>query len=120
MICIAAAGKTVTLAAAAFTLSWVHSVERTRWEEDWRLDAGRLRLVEARVEGTGAGMEIPDGARREGTYWAYSPALPPQPRLVLASSGATRSGWTVCAGGRCLEVGASAGEPVTIAPCGAP
>ena len=29
-LCILAAGKTVTISVAAFTLSWTHSVERTR------------------------------------------------------------------------------------------
>ena len=29
--------QTTVLAAATFTLSWTHSVEKTRWEETWRI-----------------------------------------------------------------------------------
>ncbi|MGO4839058.1 DUF1850 domain-containing protein, partial [Rhizobiaceae sp. 2RAB30] len=36
-LCVVAAGKTTVLAASLFTLSWTHSVEKTRWEEDWRV-----------------------------------------------------------------------------------
>jgi hypothetical protein len=61
-ICLIAGGKAVAFAAAAFTLSWTHSVQKTRWEEDWRLTPSGLQLVESRIEGSGAGMEVPDGA----------------------------------------------------------
>ena len=61
-LCILAAGKTVTLAVAAFTLSWTHSVEKTRWEEDWAITPAGLQIVEARVKGSGAGMEPAEGA----------------------------------------------------------
>ena len=116
-LCIFGAGKAVSLAAAAFTLSWTHSVERTRWEEDWRIVAGGLKLVEARVQGSGAGMEPPAGARLENGWWAYAPELPPIPRLVLAASGATDGGWRVCGGQTCTEVGADAGGPVRLEAC---
>jgi len=42
MICLAAAGKTTVFAATAFTLSWTHSIEKTRWEEHWQVNAGKL------------------------------------------------------------------------------
>lgn len=115
-VCLYLGGKAVMLA-AAFTLSWTHSVERTRWEEDWRLTPAGLELVEARVEATGAGMEIPEGAVLEDGMWRYRPALPPQRSLVLAQSGATGSGWTVCSGGICREFGAKPDEPAEIRAC---
>ena len=65
-LCILAAGKTTVLAVSAFTLSWTHSVEKTRWEEDWRVTPAGLEIVEARVKGSGAGMEPPEGAVLEG------------------------------------------------------
>ena len=34
MICVLA-GRRLTFAAAAFTLAWTHSVEKTQWEERW-------------------------------------------------------------------------------------
>jgi hypothetical protein len=116
-LCILAAGRTIALAATAFTLSWTHSVEKTRWEEDWRLAPSGLELVEARVKGSGAGMEPPAGAVLEGGWWTYRPALPPLPALVLASSGATGAGWTLCADGRCMEIGAAAGAAVELGSC---
>ena len=118
-LCILAAGKTIAVAASAFTLSWTHSVEKTRWEEDWRATAAGLHLVEARVKGSGAGMEPPEGAKLEDGWWAYSPELAPQKSLNLAASGATGGGWRLCAGGDCYEVGAQAGDGVSISACDA-
>ena len=59
MICLIAGSKIAPLLAGALTLAWTHSVEKTRWEEDWREVAAGLELVEARVQGSGAGMEPP-------------------------------------------------------------
>jgi hypothetical protein len=118
VLCILAASKTTVLAAAAFTLSWMHSVEKTRWEEDWRITLAGLEIVEARVKGSGAGMEPPaDAVLRDG-WWVYAPEIPARPEIVLAASGATGSGWTVCAAGNCIELGADAGAPLRLEPCG--
>ncbi|WP_084508407.1 DUF1850 domain-containing protein [Mesorhizobium sp. WSM3224] len=116
-LCILAAGKTVTLAVAAFTLSWTHSVERTRWQEDWEVSPAGLQVVEARVKGSGAGMEPPAGSTLRGGWWIYAPRIGPQPRLVLAASGATREGWTLCTAAGCRELGEVAGEPTVLEPC---
>ena len=70
-LCILAAGKTTVLAVSAFTLSWTHSVEKTRWEEDWRVTPAGLEIVEARVKGSGAGMEPPEGAVLKDGWWTY-------------------------------------------------
>lgn len=116
-LCIIAAGKTTVLAASAFTLAWTHSVERTRWAEDWRVTTAGLELVSARVEGTGAGMEIPEGAVFADGAWTYRPDLPLLPALLLARSGATGEGWELCADGQCLTIGAEPGELVEIRGC---
>lgn len=116
-LCILAGGKILALAATAFTLSWSHSVERTRWEEDWRVKPAGLEIVEARIKGSGAGMEPPEGAVLENGWWIYAPAVAVQERLVLAASGATGEGWSLCAGGNCLAIGADAGPPVVIEAC---
>jgi len=116
-LCILAAGKTTVLAVSAFTLAWTHSVERTRWEEDWTVEAAGLRLVSARVKGSGAGMEPAEGAVLKDGWWTYRPVLPPMPSLVLAASGATGEGWTLCAAGECREIGAAADAAVEIAVC---
>jgi hypothetical protein len=40
MLCLAAGAVTAVLAIESFTLSWIHSIEKIRWEEDWRIEAG--------------------------------------------------------------------------------
>ena len=119
-VCLIAGGKAIVFAVAAFTLSWTHSVEKVRWEEDWRLTPAGLELVEARVRGSGAGMEVPEGAVLEDGAWRYRPTLPPQQSISLASSGATGSGWKLCGETDCREVGVIAGEALTVAPCTEP
>ena len=116
-LCILAAGKTLTLSVAAFTLSWTHSVERSRWEEDWKVLPSGLQVVEARIEGSGAGMEPPEGAVLRGGWWVYAPRVDPQRRVVLAASGATGAGWTLCSVQGCRELGDEAGGPIVLAPC---
>lgn len=59
------------LAVADFTLAWNHTIEKIRWEEDYRVSEQGLILGEARVKGNGAGMEIPDDARLENGSWHY-------------------------------------------------
>lgn len=119
-LCILSAGETITLAASLFTLSWTHSIEKVRWEEDWAVSRNGLEIVEARIKGSGAGMEVPEGAALKEGWWAYKPPLPPHPELLLAASGATPSAWTLCTPETCIELGATAGEPVTLSACGAP
>lgn len=117
-LCIlAGATKTATLAVTAFTLSWTHSVEKTQWREEWRLTPAGLHLVEARVKGSGAGIDPPEGAILQDGWWVYAPAVAPMPRLALAASGATVSGWSLCAEGTCLTLGAQAGETITLEAC---
>ena len=117
-LCILAAGKMTVLATTAFTLSWTHSVEQIRWEEDWRITPAGMEIVTARVKGSGAGMEPPSDAVLESGWWVYAPKIPARPEIVLAASGATGAGWTLCAAGECAEIGAAAGEPVRLWPCG--
>ncbi|MBZ9710077.1 DUF1850 domain-containing protein [Mesorhizobium sp. ESP7-2] len=116
-LCILAAGKTVTLTVAAFTLSWIHSVERTRWEEDWKVTPSGLQVVEARIEGSGAGMEPQEGAVLHDGWWVYAPRVGAQRRVMLAASGATGGGWTLCTVQGCLELGKTAGETISLEPC---
>ncbi|MGI2066264.1 DUF1850 domain-containing protein [Shewanella sp. MF08487] len=66
-----------------FTLAWNHSIEKIRWEEDYNVTSQGLVLVEARVKGTGAGMEITDDAYFKDGSWHYQPKLPTLPILRL-------------------------------------
>lgn len=116
-VCILAGGKTLSLAVAAFSLAWTHSVEKVEWREDWRVGADGLSISRAAVKGSGAGMEPGDGAVLEDGWWVWTPDLPAVPKLVLAASGATPSAWQLCHEQDCMALGAQAGEPVVIEPC---
>ncbi len=107
---------------SGFTLAWTHSVERVRWEEDYRVVGGRLELVEARVRGSGAGMEPPEGALLESGWWRYRPDLPPFRELVLAAS-AFGGGYELCLADGCRPLASRLPErdgdagPVRLRPC---
>jgi len=120
-ICLIVAGVVrATLAGPEFTLAWTHSVEKTQWEETYRIDGNRLMLVTARVEGSGAGMEPPPGAQLRDGRWTWQPQSA-HPELRLTRSTFTRD-YTLCANGRCADlgerIGATAeGEVVTVRVC---
>ena len=115
--CLMIGALAVTLATGEFTLEWQHSVEKTGWRETWAVDGDRLRLTEAAVQGSGAGMDPGDGAVLRGDWWVWTPTLPPVPQLLLGASGATGGGWRLCADGTCQVVGADPSPPVRLAPC---
>jgi hypothetical protein len=102
-LCLATPAVAVTLALQGFTLSWAHSVERTDWRERWRVDGSTLVLEEARVRGSGAGMEPPEGSVLQQGWWVYHPGLR-VPALHLAVSGATGDGWQLCTKGECRDL----------------
>ena len=99
-LCLTAGVVSAVLAINSFTLAWMHSIERVRWEEDWRVDAGQLQLVAARIKGSGAGMEPPDDAVLQGGAWHYRPRVAAMDRLTLAHSPYT-AGYELCTGGSC-------------------
>lgn len=118
-VCLVAGTKAVVVATSLFTLSWTHSVEKVRWEEDWRLTPAGLIVEEARVKGSGAGMDPPEGAAFSNGWWRYRPTLAPIEELRLGVSGATGQGWRLCADGRCLELEDTfpAAESIAVARC---
>jgi hypothetical protein len=119
MLCITAGTKAFQIAVMGFTLAWTHSVERTAWQEDWRIEDHRLLLVQSRVKGSGAGMEPGPGAVLRDGFWQWRPALAPVSEIVLARSGATAD-WSFCVAGSCRSMGelvGSAGDPVRLGPC---
>ena len=88
-LCLLAAGATIRLGTIALTLAWTHSIEKTRWEEDWRATPAGLVLEEDRIQSTGAGMEPPPDAHFDGQWWHYTPPLAPMKSVLLRRSGAT-------------------------------
>lgn len=118
-LCLAAGGLVVKLGFSALTLAWRHSVENTLWEEDWRETPRGLVMTEARVRGSGAGMEPPPEARFEGGAWRWRPAVPPLKEVTLRRSGVVND-WSLCAKSRCRELGElvpAAADPVTLFAC---
>jgi hypothetical protein len=63
-------------------------------------------------------MEPPADAVFKNGWWVYAPKIAARPEIVLAASGATGAGWSLCAAGECIELGAAADEPVRLKPCG--
>ena len=120
-LCILGGAKPLVLAISVFMLSWEHSVERTAWSETWQVGADALALTEARVKGSGAGMDPGPGARLADGWWTWMTSVPPVPQLALAASGATAGGWRLCHPDGCLTLGADPGAPLLLEPCaGAP
>jgi len=76
-----------------FTLAWTHSIEKTRWEEDYIIKppdspGGKPRLVltEARIKGSAAGMEPPPGSVLRDGWFVYQPEQPSDEPIVLTRS----------------------------------
>ena len=99
-LCLASAGVVKALSVAAFTLMWTHSVEKVDWQEDWRVTPRGLELVQARVKGSGAGMEPPPEARLIDGWFQWRPARAPMPEVVLGNSGSAGE-WRLCHDGNC-------------------
>jgi hypothetical protein len=116
--CLMVGAKALSLVAASFTLGWTHSVEKTGWVESWQVVPAGLHLTQAKVQGSGAGMDPGPDAKLVDGWWVWVPTLPPVPELILGASGATVSGWTLCSGGKCQVIGSVAGPPIHIRPCG--
>jgi hypothetical protein len=121
-ICLAVAGAIrATLPGNEVTLAWTHSVEKTRWEERYISEGDSLNLVEARVQGLGAGMEPPaDAVFRDG-WWRWAPNLRLR-ELRLTYSTFTLD-YTLCAQGHCQSLRALLGDApdqgalVQVRPC---
>jgi hypothetical protein len=119
-ICLVA-GLVIAPLGDAVTLRWTHSIQKTVWEEDYVLEQGGLRLAEARVRGTGAGMEPPAGAVLRDGAWHYVPSLRQLHKVELRHSPYAVP-YEFCANGRCrttatLLPGLPEESVLTLQPC---
>ncbi len=64
---------------------------------------GSLLLEQAFVMGSGAGMEPPPEARKQGDRWVWNPEIS-RSEVVLAQSAFT-SDWLFCVQGSCQPLG---------------
>ncbi len=119
LLCIAAGSYAVAMYAPTFTLAWEHSIEKVEWRETWKVQGQAMRPVEARIKGTGAGMEPPPDARLEEGWFVYVPKAQPLKRLDLPDSAHTKP-LRICLEGKCRPIraylprNAPADQPVTI------
>ena len=119
-VCLAGAGALLRVAATTFTLSWTHTIEKIPWVESWAVSDKTLLLTEAKVKGSGAGMEPPPEARLVDGWYVWHPADPQRREIVLRRE-PVAGDWTFCAPtvpcaplGKLLPQDA---DPVTIKPC---
>lgn len=110
-LCLAAGATSVRVASTLLTLVWTHSIEKVEWRETWAAHPAGLELVEARVKGSGAGMEPGEDARLVDGWWTWRPDRPPIAELHLARSGATAD-WRICVDGTCRSAEAILGRPM--------
>ena len=118
-LCLAAGALVAALGSDEVTLGWRHSVQKTLWEEVWRETPKGLRVTEARVEGSGAGMDPPDSAKLIDGFWRWRPDLPPLSEVVLRRSGATAD-YRICIAGTCRAMSdylPAEADPVTLERC---
>jgi hypothetical protein len=108
-VCVLAAGVVVAaLPTTEFTVEWRHSVEKTRWQERYRVDGRQIVLTSASIEAMGAGMEPPPDARFANGRWTWEP-MRSMTELRLTRSPYVDD-YTICWNGVCRPLSALVGE----------
>lgn len=104
-LCLVAGGLQVQLPLppSGFTLRWQHSIEKIAWEEDYELAGLWLHLSQARIRGSGAGMEPPEGSTLVDGVWRYRLPDPWRREIVLARSEFVPD-YELCIGGSCRRL----------------
>lgn len=110
-LCLASAGVVKALSVASFMLAWTHSVEKVEWQEDWRVTPQGLEIAQARIKGSGAGMEPPPDAKLIDGWYRWTPTLKPLPEVVLGNSGVAGE-WRICTNGSCQTLSSLIGRPL--------
>jgi hypothetical protein len=112
------------VAGELFTLAWTHSIEKTRWEEDYRVTTTpsglALEAVQSRIKGSAAGMEPPPDARLVDDWYAYTPNVRVLTELRLSRS-EFAADHELCTGGVCRPLatwlGPAQGGTALVRPC---
>ena len=94
-----------SIPAGDFTLAWIHSIEKVRWEEDWQVRGRTIVPVAARVQGGGAGMEPPPGSTLRDGWFHYVPTVAPLDRVTLSRRGYAAD-YELCWDGTCRPMAA--------------
>ncbi|WP_312958513.1 DUF1850 domain-containing protein [Stutzerimonas nitrititolerans] len=98
-----------------FTLAWNHTIEKIRWEEDYRVTPDGLLLGEARIKGSGAGMDAPDDAELRDGSWHYRRQLPPMQPLRVGRT-PEAGDYQLCFEGTCQALSEWLGPPTAERP----
>lgn len=98
-----AIGASIVIIGSQPTISWMHSVEKIKWEEDYRAQGKLLELTHARVRGSGAGMEIPNNSKPVNDYWQYTPNINTFKKVYLTHSKYTET-YTICQASICKSL----------------
>ncbi|MEQ9108900.1 MAG: DUF1850 domain-containing protein [Limnobacter sp.] len=98
-VCVFIAGKSAAcLAGLLFSLSWTHSIEKTKWIEHWQVQNEQLVLQETFVKGSGAGIDPAPTAVLEAGWYRWKPLQTVElSSLSLANSELTPDNWMLCA-----------------------
>ncbi|MEO6661449.1 MAG: DUF1850 domain-containing protein [Burkholderiaceae bacterium] len=118
-LCMVAGALQVSLPITDFTLRWTHSIEKIEWDEDYEVTGRWLHLSRARIRGSGAGMDPPDGAWLQDGVWSYRIDDPWRRELVLARSPYVAD-YRLCFAGHCQPLSQwipVAAGPTTLRPC---
>ncbi len=105
-VCLAllGAGQPVFIPVQQFTLAWVHTIEKVRWEEDYAVevvtDNAVLKAVTARIRGSAAGMEPPPDARLRNGWYSYTPQIS-QPKVLRLTRSGFAADYEFCSAGLC-------------------
>lgn len=102
-LCMAAGAMEISLPVSSFTLRWQHSIEKVEWAEDYEVAGPWLHLSQARIRGSGAGMEPPPGAKLIDGVWHYRLENPWRRELVLARSEFVPD-YELCIDGKCRRL----------------
>lgn len=102
-LCLAAGALQASVPVHHFTLRWHHSIEKIAWEEDYEIAGNWLHISQARIRGSGAGMEPPPNAVLIDGVWRYRLADPWRREVVLARSEFVPD-YELCVDGTCRRL----------------
>ncbi len=98
------AGEPVFIPVQQFTLAWMHTIEKVRWEEDYAVESvaegAVLKAVAARVRGSGAGMEPPPDAQLRNGWYHYTPQIS-HPKVLRLTRSSFAVDYEFCSDGFC-------------------
>ena len=91
-LCLTAGKLFAAIPLTSFTLAWSNPVDQVRWEENWRISKGELRLVESRKRGDSRELVL-DTVLTGGSETAK--------QWMMISNGLGAPSYEICVDGRC-------------------